>query len=300
MPDTQGDVTRSDHNELGTCDPNAVLKAVERLRGSIEGKVLDEQGNIPTFFDNYVISSLEGIEKQVRDALPTEKFPGLMRLIEHFSEVTAGDRFVPWVERAAATRARMRLPWELTRVQIYAGQGVSRCLSWRDRPLFKSVFDFAVYPMLLQELRPATIIELGSGSGASAIWFADILRLFGIAGKVYSLDLLKPDIQDRDVIFIEGDANRIEAIARASGIDRAPHPWLVIEDAHVNTIRVMRYFTDIMDPGDYLVVEDSFNKLADLACFDREYGKWLRVDTRYTDFFGRNTVSGEDSIFIRV
>jgi len=41
-----------------------------------------------------------------------------------------------------------------------------------------------MYLMLLWELRSATIIELGSGNGASGIWFADILALFQIQAKV--------------------------------------------------------------------------------------------------------------------
>ena len=33
-------------------------------------------------------------------------------------------------------------------------------------------------PMLLQELRPRTIIELGAFEGASAVWLADLLDIF--------------------------------------------------------------------------------------------------------------------------
>ena len=34
------------------------------------------------------------------------------------------------------------------------------------------------------------------------------------------------------------------------------HPWLVIEDAHVNTAQVVRRLFRYMTAGDYLIVED--------------------------------------------
>ena len=38
----------------------------------------------------------------------------------------------------------------------------------------------SLYPMLLFELKPKTIIEIGAFNGGSAIWLADNLELFGI------------------------------------------------------------------------------------------------------------------------
>ena len=34
------------------------------------------------------------------------------------------------------------------------------------------------------------------------------------------------------------------------------HPWLVLEDAHVNTRRVASHLFGLMAPGDYFVCED--------------------------------------------
>ncbi|WP_263418347.1 hypothetical protein [Terriglobus albidus] len=43
--------------------------------------------------------------------------------------------------------------------------GVARCLTWRGQALFKTIYEFALYPMILCESKPQTIIELGSGTG---------------------------------------------------------------------------------------------------------------------------------------
>jgi cephalosporin hydroxylase len=57
-------------------------------------------------------------------------------------------------------------------------QGTTACLEWKGKPLFKTVFDYAMLPMLLWELKPATVFEIGSGAGASAIWMADTMKGF--------------------------------------------------------------------------------------------------------------------------
>ena len=63
-------------------------------------------------------------------------------------------------------------------------QGAPSLMHWRGTPLMKNVFDFAMYPALIAELRPRTVFEIGSGMGASAVWFADHLTFCGIDGRV--------------------------------------------------------------------------------------------------------------------
>ena len=52
--------------------------------------------------------------------------------------------------------------------------------------------------------------------------------------------------------------------------------------------------------GDVLYVEDSLTKRRDLARFTTEFAGAYKVDTRYTDFFGRNATCAVDSILVRV
>jgi hypothetical protein len=50
----------------------------------------------------------------------------------------------------------------------------------------------------------------------------------------------------------------------------------------------------------YMVVEDSFSKQGDIARIHNGCTEQLVVDTRFTNFFGMNTSSPVDSIFVRV
>jgi cephalosporin hydroxylase len=144
------------------------------------------------------------------------------------------------------------------------------------------------------------LIELGSGSGASALWFADIARAFGITAHIYSVDLHRPEIEASGVTFIQGNCFEIGRVLPLSFLQDLPHPWLVIEDMHKNTLGVLRYFSGMLRAGDYLIVEDSRSKQEALCEFVKYHESEFRVDTRYTDFFGRNATCSADSIFARI
>jgi cephalosporin hydroxylase len=179
-------------------------------------------------------------------------------------------------------------------------QGVKGCLSWKGAPLFKTAHDFALMPMMLWELKPATIFEIGSGCGASARWYADLMKEFGCAGRVHSVDV-KPVNESYDgVEFLRGDCQNPSTLFDARLLATAPKPWLIVEDAHVNVSAVLSFLHPHLAPGDYLVVEDSGVKAADLGEFLAVNDGMYAVDTHFTDFFGRNATCARNSIFRRM
>ncbi len=178
-------------------------------------------------------------------------------------------------------------------------QGAPSLMRWRGIPLMKNVFDFAMYPMLIAELRPQAIFEVGSGLGASAIWFADHLTFCGVEGRVYSVDRAKVETEHPRVEYLKGDCSDPEHLFDAELLRRAPHPWLVVEDAHHNVGGVLEHFHKYLSAGDYLVVEDSDVKRETLRQFVAAHPGAYLVDTRFTDNFGRNATCAADSIFVR-
>jgi cephalosporin hydroxylase len=101
------------------------------------------------------------------------------------------------------------------------------------------------------------------------------------------------------VRFYRGDCQMPQTLFPAEVLAQAPRPWLVIEDAHQNVAEVLAFLHERLRSGDYLVVEDSDVKRAELAAFDAAHPGQYKVDTRYTDFFGRNATCANDSIFVR-
>lgn len=157
---------------------------------------------------------------------------------------------------------------------------------------------------LIFEQKPATIVEIGSFKGGSALFFADISAAYGARSQVVSVDREKvgADLDER-VKFVEGDATRLAECALNDALPQLPRPWLVIEDsAHTSEAcrAVLDYFASRMLAGDVLVIEDGV--LDDLG-WSAEYQGGpnralaeffevnpgvFRVMTEYTDFFGRN------------
>lgn len=260
------------------------------LAQEVATRIVETQGGVPTFFDNLVL--------WVRDAPASAPRAVLHRMRELLERQREG-RFVAYCQRSRATADR-RNTREIGALDFVASQGVGECLQWKGRPVFKTAFDFALYPALLWELRPATIIELGSGQGGSAVWMADLLRSMGAKGRVLSIDLVPPAVSDPDVTFIGGDIERIDALFATHDLAAAPHPWLVVEDAHVNLSGVLDAVHRAGAPGDYLVVEDSTAKQSLLGDFMNAHADSYRVDTRFTDMFGRNATCAADSIFLRI
>jgi cephalosporin hydroxylase len=178
-------------------------------------------------------------------------------------------------------------------------QGASHALQWRGLPLMKTVFDFAIYPQLMAELCPRSIFEIGSGSGASALWLGDQAAIVSPGCLVHSVDLVPATAVHPAVTFYQGDCSRPESLFDVALLNGAPHPWLVIEDAHHNVAAVLNYFHGFLRSGDYLYIEDSEIKREDIRQFLTGREDCYVVDTKYTDFFGRNATCALDSIFVR-
>ncbi len=287
-----------------------LLRRAGKLLDALDRKIEDDQGGVPTFFDNHLKRILTqalrpGPEVPIGLVLgpqaPRRRAPGpelerLRGFLDRFDE----GRFIDYRIRRVEVPDQKPRRSEIDPHDMTLSQGAWDSLRWRGLPLFKTVYDFALYPMLIWELQPKTIIELGSGTGASALWMGDLLEAFGQGGKVVSIDIARPEASHPRVRFLQGDCERIAEVLPVMEMIGLGHPWLVVEDAHVNVLGVLRHLHPQLRHGDYLVVEDSSIKSQALARFFAETPGAYKIDTRYTDFFGQNATASFDSIFRRV
>jgi len=194
--------------------------------------------------------------------------------------------------------------------------------TWKGVLLEKDPMQIAAYPMLINELQPKTIIELGALKGGSAIWLADQLEFFGIEGKVYSVDndlsqLDEKAKTDSRINFLEGDCREISAVLHSELLVSLPHPWLVIEDVHENLVGILEHFhNNGLQTGDYLIIEDTnkfmwevWSDWEDQELVERGVCKlgdlrhWLMnnkdeylIDTYYQDMYGYNSSKNWNSM----
>ncbi len=150
-------------------------------------------------------------------------------------------------------------------VMRYTYKGV-RCL--------KSPVDIAIYMHVLWQLRPGTVIEIGSHSGGSALLLADLAQAAGLKAPVLSIDLEPPKgVDDPRITFLQGSVLELDAVLDAATRATLPRPWLVTEDsAHsfAGCSAALDFFAHHMETGDLLVIEDGV--LEDLGLGDRYDG----------------------------
>lgn len=283
---------------------NAAIKAHADLVVRVKGA----QGGVATFFDNFfgqllyrlmTTEALHGwqVQRETPSGSAHSQAASELRWLSRFLEVRGTGRFVSYSARLEEQKSGNAC--DIGQLEMAMSQGTSACLQWRAKPLFKTVFDYALVPMLLWELKPATVFEIGSGAGASAIWMADTLRSFGQNATIYSVDINAISEGYQGVHFLVGDCQSPASLFKLELLRSAPRPWLVLEDAHVNVHDVLAHMDGFLAAGDYLFVEDSRIKTRDLAAFLAQREQRYKVDTRYTDFFGRNATCAANSIFVR-
>lgn len=193
---------------------------------------------------------------------------------------------------------------------------------YRGVPCLKSPFDFAILTRLLWDVRPRTIIEVGTNAGGSALWLADQLKVFRIDGVVHSVDNHsdRPNDpgdnlpQQDNIKYYVGDARNLEATFSPEWVAAQPRPILVNEDSdHTadSSLAVLRWFNSFAEVGEYIVVEDGNTNeiipgghpcggpLAGVDAFIKETGDKYIIDRQYCDMFGPNVTYFPDGYIRR-
>ncbi len=299
--------------QRGLIAGDALKAAALQYSAEMRARIQSEQGGLLSIFDGWftrVVARLLQFdparfwEDSVRD-FAAQSPQGhdlqwdLMRLRQFLDRRKQG-RFVEFSEREhAAAFYQPRFGTEFgVDVQLTC-QGAPSLIHWRGTAMMKNVFDFAMYPALIGELRPRTVFEIGSGLGASAVWFADTMTFCGSTCHVHSVDLNKARLEHPRVSFYQGDCADPARLFDPELLRCAPHPWLVVEDAHHNVAGVLAHMHEFLASDDYLVVEDTDVKREAIRAFVAARPGDYLVDTKFTDNFGRNATCAADSIFIR-
>lgn len=133
-----------------------------------------------------------------------------------------------------------------------------RC-RWMGIPMLKSPLDSWIYQELIAETRPQVLVELGSHSGGSTLYFAHLFELLG-EGEVLSVDIDRSRYQARHerIHDITGDCADPAILARIQA-RCAGKRCMVIHDADHRREAVLRdleLYAPLVSPGCYLIVED--------------------------------------------
>lgn len=192
---------------------------------------------------------------------------------------------------------------------IYAGHFA---VKYRGVEMVRCPFDYVMYQMIVSEIRPDLIIEIGTNVGGTTLYLADIMDLIG-HGAIHSIDIdphsdpivhKHPRIQ----LFTKGwqdyDINQAKKYGKILIIEDSSHTY-------ENTLAAMEKFWDLVSIGSYFIIEDGIiNKLGREKGFNggplRSIREFLAkndrfiVDRKYCDMFGRNATFNVNGYLKRI
>jgi len=198
--------------------------------------------------------------------------------------------------------------------------------SYRGVPIQKFPFDYFMYQMIMNEVQPDLVIEIGTMYGGSALYFADLMDTLNIeGGEVHTIDIA--DLEERKIMYnpyfnFENDDSYPEIINSNSRIKtflggfksydlencKKFKKVLVIDDGshrYQDVLDSLNKFKDVVGVGSYFIVEDG-NAL-DIDAISDEYKQSLQggplrstsqflnensnfnIDIRWCDMFGINS-----------
>ena len=192
-------------------------------------------------------------------------------------------------------------------VMNYAYKGVA-CL--------KCPLDMALYAKLIWELKPQTLIEIGTYKGGSALWFADVMAAYGSNAKIVSIDFFDVnEVADPRIEFLKGDVHDLGAVLTHAKLASLPRPFLVIEDSahtYAGSLAALKFFDSVLHAGDVIVIEDGV--LDDLgmsaqfeggpnravAEFMANTAERFEIMTGYCDYYGVNATYNPNGFLRKV
>jgi cephalosporin hydroxylase len=162
-------------------------------------------------------------------------------------------------------RARLARLW----TKVLWNSELWKQVSWLGVPVLQWPTDLIVLQELIARVRPTRVVETGLYLGGSAIFYASILRLLGIDGRVISVDIrIDPGARrnietsafhDR-IDLLEGDSasavvhRRIETLL---GGEANVLVCLDSEHGYAHTLAELRLFSRYVPVGGYLVLFDT-------------------------------------------
>jgi len=185
-------------------------------------------------------------------------------------------------------------------------------VTYRGVKTIKCPFDFVIYQMIIFEVKPDLIIEIGTNNGGSALYLADLLNING-KGEIHTIDIenkIDPLVLAHPRIKFFGNGYAGYDIESAKKHETV----LIIEDAshmYKDSLNALHKFSDLVTVGSYFIVEDGIvdalgmsrkfegGPLKAIKEFMKENSNYI-IDRKWCDLFGKNATFNVDGYLKRI
>lgn len=185
-------------------------------------------------------------------------------------------------------------------------------VSYRGIKAIRNPFDYVIYQMIISEIKPDLIIEIGTNAGGGALYMANLMDSMD-HGIIHTIDINEmiddiPRSHPRIKYFLGG--------WQAYDIEQAKYfeKILIIEDSshmYEDIIKVLHKFEKLVNVGSYFIVEDG---IVDALGIQKQYNggpqkaiiEFLNnsndyiIDRKWCDFFGINATFNVNGYLKRV
>lgn len=173
-------------------------------------------------------------------------------------------------------------------------------VSYRGVRYIRCPFDYIIYQMIINEIKPDLIIEVGTNAGGGALYMADIMDNVG-HGEVHTIDIV--DMVENGLVKNHPRIKRFLGGYQSYDLKQAEgfNTILVIDDGshtYEDVIASLEKFKSIPTKDSYFIVEDGIidelgypdyngGPLRAIEEFTNANSEYV-IDRRWCDFFGKN------------
>ena len=186
-------------------------------------------------------------------------------------------------------------------------------VAYKGVPAIKCPFDYVLYQMLIWEVKPDLIIEIGTNKGGSALYLADLLES-NKKGELHTIDL---SVNEEDASLLSHPRIKVYKNGFMNYDTSSLSNYktiLVIEDGshtYEDTLAALNKFSSFVSNNSYFIAEDGIvNELGREREFNggpqkavAEFVKRNRnfiIDRNWCDFFGPNATFNVNGYLKRI
>jgi cephalosporin hydroxylase len=137
--------------------------------------------------------------------------------------------------------------------------------TWRGRPCLQFRSDMIRYAELIHEFNPPFVVEIGTNTGGTALFLADVMSSFG-NGKVITIDITDPgfsSVRVKGLHFLHGSSTDPDIVDSVKEIAAGQHGIVLIDgDHHADQVR--EELDLYADMANYIVVQDTIMRYRDM------------------------------------